>query len=105
MDLVADDSKKVAPINCFGKALIEQVHVFLKGVQVSRVSSPHYGLKTYIETVCSYGKDATDGHLNVSSFLKDEPGKQDTNANASFEKRHKFIALSRNVHINEPIHT
>ena len=105
VDLVAADSKKVAPINCFGKALIEQVDVFLKGVQVSRVSSPHYGLKSYIETICSYGKDAEDGHLNVSYFLKDEPGKQDTIENASFEKRHKFIALSRNVYINEPIHS
>ena len=26
-------------------------------------------------------------------------------SNPSFEKRHKFIALSRNVYINEPIHT
>ena len=78
---------------------------------MSRVSSPHYGLKWYIETVSSYGKDATDGHLNVLYFLKDEPGKQDTFitgagfANASFEKRHNFIALSRNVYINDPIHT
>ena len=60
--------------------------------------------------MCSCGKDATDGHLNVSYFLKDEPGKQDAFtdgtgfSNASFEKRHKFIALSRNVYINEPIH-
>ena len=109
-DLDGNDATLVAPVNLFGKALLEQVDVFLKGKMISRISSPHYGIKAYLETLCSYGKDAQDGHLNVSYFHKDVPNQQDTIADnkfsaSSFAERHKFIALSRKVHINEPIHT
>ena len=111
-NLVGTDASLVAPVNCFGKALFEQVDVFLKGKMISRISSPHYGIKAYLETVCSYGQDAQDGHLNVSYFLKDTPGKQDDFVEAdskfsdpNFIKRHKFIELSKEVYINEPIHT
>ncbi len=111
-DLEAKDEKIVAPINCFSKALLEQVDVYLKGRMISKISSPYYDIKAYLETICSYGKDAENGHLNISYFYKDDPGEQDKFtaathefSNPAFAKRHEFIAKSKQVFINEPIHT
>ncbi len=107
VDLTADDVTKVAPVNMFSKALFKNVDVFIQAQPITRIATAAHGYKSYIETLCSYGKDAAKGHLRTSYYEADVPGKMDVvgTGNAAFAKRHKFIALSREIIVDEPIQT
>ncbi len=123
-DLEAADAARVAPINLFSKCLYKDIEIFIQQKQISRIASAAYPYKAYIETLCSYGKDAVDGHLSGSYYVKDDAGKQDVitdvpavianenvaavaaiEANSAFAKRHTFIANSKLVQISEPMNT
>ena len=74
VDLVAADDTKVAPINLFSKCLFRQIDIFIQSKKNSRTVTDAYGIKAYLETVCSYGRDAEKGHLRTSYFHMDDPG-------------------------------
>ena len=105
--LVEADNAKVAPINMFTKALFKNIDVFIQGECISRVATAAHGYKSYIEALCSYGKDAANGHLQCSYYYPDTIGFMDVigGTNTAFAKRHEFIAKSRAVVVDEPIQT
>ena len=124
INLDDDDAAHVAPINLFSKSLFKDIEIYMQTKQISRIASTAYPYKAYIETLCSYGKDAVAGHLGCSYYVKDDPGKHDVItavagvpaalnvpavpeviANSAFAKRHAFIANSKLVQISEPLNT
>ena len=98
--------KQGAPINVFSKCLFRQIDIFIQSKKNSRTITDAYGIKAYLETVCSYGRDAEEGHLCTSYFHKDDTGEADNiDTNSGFAERAKFISKSRKVIISEPMHT
>lgn len=78
---------KIYPVNLFPQSIFKQIEIELNGMQVGDLSTPTYAYKSFIETHCSYGKDAKDTHLKCSMYEKDTPGKEeaidDTNTGAA----------------------
>ena len=106
VELVEADEKIVAPINVFSKCLFRQIDIFIQSKKNSRTVTDAYGIKAYLETVCSYGRDAEEGHLCISYSYRDDPGKaDDIEHNNGFKERAKFISYSKKVIISEPMHT
>ena len=118
IDLVAGDATLVAPVNIFSKCLFKDIEIYIQQKQISRIASAAQPIKAYLETICSYGKDAVTGHLSSSFYEPDEPGKHDVMteiaavgagaaiaANTAFAKRHAFIANSKLIQICEPMNT
>ena len=106
VNLVGDDAARMAPINMFTKAMIKDITVYINQTKISLISTPCYPIKAFIETACSYGRDAEKGHLQCSYWLKDTAGAHDTmGENDAITDRHAFIRGSTNVEMCETMHT
>lgn len=105
--LNADDAGKMCPVNLFTKAMFENIDVYINQTKVSLVSTPAYPIKCFIETVCSYGNDAAEGHLLASYYYKDKGKWKENleNNRAARQERHQFIAESSNVEMCDTVHT
>ena len=102
-----DETDKVAPVNLFGKSIFKDVEVWLNSKQISLVASTAYHLKAYLETLSSFGVDASKGHLEASFWKPDTAGKEDTHDvnNLGWRDRAEFIKESKMVQTTDPLHT
>ena len=80
-----DGGSKVSPSEPFLHSLFGQLYINLNGRTISDGSST-YPYRAYLETLSSYGEEATSTHLTAFLFYKDAAGKMDkpdlTKANA-----------------------
>ena len=70
------DADHVGGVNLFLHSLFQQVDVSLNDVQVSQ-SSGTYAYRAYIESLLSYGPQATNSRLTAALFYKDTTGNID----------------------------
>ncbi|XP_072051654.1 uncharacterized protein F54H12.2-like [Amphiura filiformis] len=102
----------VGPTNLFLHSMFNQVDVHLNDRMVS-VASNTYAYRAMIETLLTYGSDATKSHLTSSLFYKDTPYKMDIcdpaliddEANVGLKKRAQFTHNSRVVDMVGMIHS
>ncbi|XP_072041591.1 uncharacterized protein F54H12.2-like [Amphiura filiformis] len=102
----------VGPTNLFLHSMFNQVDVHLNDRMVS-VASNTYAYRAMIETLLTYGSDATRSHLTSSLFYKDTPYKMDIcdpaliddEANVGLKKRAQFTHNSRVVDMVGMIHS
>ena len=106
-NLDAQDATKVAPVNGFTKCIFKDIETYIQQKQITLVATTAYPIKAYIETLCSYGTDAAKTHLRTSYWVPTSKNEADTEAigQTNFLKRHKFIANSRTVCMEEPLHS
>ena len=101
-----DDDVDVVPVNLFTKSLFKDIEVELENQKISLNSSNTYGIKGYVSTVLSYGKDAAEGHLACSGWHKDTAGKlDDFAANTGGRERAVFISKSKLFSFADNLHT
>ena len=88
-----DDKSEVAPVNLLLHSLFCEVDVKLNDVLIT--STKHtYAYRAYLETLLTYGRDATKSHLASSIFHKDEATQMedsnplDKDVNDGIVKRH-----------------
>ena len=106
VDLESTDEKLVAPLNGLSKNIFRDIDTYIQQKRITLVATAAYPVKAFLETITSYGRDAENGHLRCSYWIKDEPGKHDIpNSNTAFTKRHKFIKKSRSIKMVETLHT
>ena len=72
------DTDLVAPINLMPACMWNKIEVFINGVQLSDLNTSTQHYKTYIETLLTYGHDATSTFLQTSWWSKDVAGAYDT---------------------------
>ena len=69
-----------------------------------------YAYRAYLETLLTYGRDATKSHLASSLFHKDESGNMedsnplDKDVNDGIEKRHAYFKDAKTVELMGRIH-
>ena len=90
------DTDIVAPINLLPACMWNKIEVFINGVQLSDLNTSTQHYKTYIETLLTYGHDATSTFLQTSWWEKDTPGKYDAvdKTNLGANSRSALIAKS-----------
>ena len=94
-----DDDSAVGPVNNFLHSLFSQMDISLNGTLITS-STNTYAYRAYVETLLSYGSDATS-----AIFYQDEAGKMDDNANSGLVKRKAFSATSREIGMVGRIHS
>jgi len=100
------DPADVMPVNLFTKSLFKDIEVELENQKISLNSSNTYGVKAYVSTALSYGKDAATGHLACSGWLKDTAGKFDNfDQNTNGLERATYIAKSKLFSFADNLHT
>ena len=95
-DAALADTDIVAPINLLPACMWNKIEVFINGVQLSDLNTSTQHYKTYLETLLSYGHDATSTFLQTSWWGKDTPGKYDAvdKSNTGANSRSALIAKS-----------
>ena len=105
-NITADDN--VGIINYPGACLFKAVDVKLRGKQIT-TSGYHYSLRAIMETLLSFGHDASESWLQSGLFFKDTAGKMDVvdvkaGDNKGLKERAKFIGESRVVQTRTKLH-
>lgn len=109
VDLVEAD--KVFLCNYWPHALFRSIEVSLNGVMVSYISSPASHYRAMIETLLSYGEDASKTHLRASQWLIDQEGQYEQLLPDQLTgvlphcKRAKMFAKSAIVPFCTPLHS
>ena len=67
---------KVSLINYIGATLFSQIDISLNGTQIS--SSTNHALRSIIDVMMNYGREAKEGQLQAALFYKDTAGQMDT---------------------------
>lgn len=92
-------SDTVSTVNLVIPSLFESCSVEIGGRKVQELSSDNFGYKQYIETVLSYGFDASRSHVRAGLFTIDSPGVMekftDWTATSPLKIRHSWIEGSK----------
>jgi len=102
----AYNTATVVPVVQFTKGIVRYCSVRVGDKQISYNNSPTYGVKAFVHTSTSYGKDAANGHLRCSLWKADTAGKHDDfDNNLKGLSRYAYINGSKIVTICDNIHT
>jgi hypothetical protein len=82
----------------------ENIQILLNGANVSFVTTTNTHLKAYLETILTFGYDASCTHLTAAGFCMDTAGKFDEPMSAVNVERRTWRALSSEVGFSSNIH-
>jgi len=100
-----DSNALISHCNLLPHAMFRQIEIDINGVAVNDLSSSLYPIKSFMETVMSYGKDACDTHLKMLGYAKDTPGSEHSIANnAALTSRRDLIVVNKTFFFNTPLH-
>ena len=106
----ADD--KVSLINYIGATLFSQIDISLNGTQIS--SSTNHTLRSTIDVMMNYGREAKEGQLQAALFYKDTAGQMDTSetepadpatpVNQGLKSRWEWVKPNNSIELIAQIH-
>ena len=99
------ENAECAPAGNFLNTIWSQVDLFLNGVLVTPANN-NYAYRSYIETLLSYGKEATNSQLSSILWYRNTSDHFDakTDANAGYTKRKAIAAQSRQFEFAGRLH-
>lgn len=93
----------IAPINLIGKTFFRQIKLFLNG-RLVHDSGDKYAYRAFLETELNYGVEAKNSHLQSALYIKDIPGKYDSEDNEGFKERLAHFKDKNIVEVLAPLH-
>ena len=110
LDPAAD---KVSLINYIGATLFSQIDISLNGTQIS--SSTNHALRSIIDVMMNYGREAKEGQLQAALFYKDTAGQMDTSetepadpatpVNQGLKSRWEWVKSNNSIELIARIHS
>ena len=105
---VLTDNETISVVENYPQSLFRSTTVNFNGYIVSYTATPMNAMKSEIETILTYSRDAAATHLMASRFLIDAPNKHTnaaiTQADTPMFERAKWIAKSKPVDFCIPLH-
>jgi hypothetical protein len=90
------DTDDVSVVNLIGSSLFESIEFDWDGTGVPQLGNVHVQYKAMFETLLSYGRSASDSHLQASRYIMDEPGFYDAVENPRFRAADGAGNIGRN---------
>ncbi len=85
------DTEATSICNLFPQSLFKQMEVEIEGTQLNDISSSTYAIKSYLETILTYGTEAKGTHLQMAGWSSDTVGKENSVEADSWKKRAALI--------------
>lgn len=95
-DLNASDD--VSTTNNFLHSLFSQCEVYITNKLFEHANNC-YGVKSYIETLLSYGNDHLNSQAKCALFIKDTKGCEASDTNTGYKERKEYIAKSKVIEL------
>jgi hypothetical protein len=82
----------------------ENIQILLNGANVSFITTTNTHIKAYLETILTFGHDASRTHLTAAGFCMDIAVKFDDPMSEANVERRAWMALSAEVGFSSDIH-